>query len=94
MYDYGYYLNRQHYGTEIAPEWDMGHIKTKVRAWSGLNDDLGDPTDSKLLEKKLKELGVDSKFTYLNGCGHMTFMWGLDSGRHFIDDILKELKQN
>lgn len=37
-YDYGYYLNREHYGTEIAPEWDMSHITTKVRAWSGLND--------------------------------------------------------
>lgn len=93
-YDYGYYQNRIHYGTEIAPEWDMSHIRTKVRAWAGLNDALADLKDTKRLESKLKELGVDAKMNYLDNCGHMTFMWGKNSGTHFIDAIIKELKMN
>lgn len=91
-YDYGYYKNLQVYGQETAPEWDLRNIKTKVRAWAGLQDSLADPTDVQLLATRLQEYGVDAKFTFIDQCGHMTFLWGLNSGQKFIDAILEEIK--
>jgi len=59
-----------------------------------LDDQLGDPVDAKKLEDKLKAFKIDSKFNWLHNCGHMTFMWGKDSGKHFIDALIAEVKAN
>lgn len=93
-YDYGLVQNRKIYGQDIPPEYNLSNIKTKVRAWAGLDDQLGDPVDAKKLEDKLKAFKIDSKFNWLHNCGHMTFMWGKDSGKHFIDDLIAEVKAN
>lgn len=75
MYDYGYEGNQKKYGQHKPPIWNLQNIKTKVRAFVGRQDKLGDVTDNSLLAARLNTYGVDATFRFYNDCGHMTFMW-------------------
>lgn len=93
MYNYGHKENEKIYGQKTPPVWNLGNIKTKVRAYVGRQDKLGDIKDNSLLASKLNELGVDATFKWYQDCGHMTFMWGLpETAGLIIDDVIEDLK--
>ena len=43
MYDYGAEGNKQHYGQDTPPQYNVGNMKTPVHLYSSTNDWLADP---------------------------------------------------
>lgn len=92
MYDYGYFENQKKYGQHSPPVWNLQNIKTKVRAFVGRQDKLGDVTDNSLLAARLNSYGVDATFRFYNDCGHMTFMWSKPpTATQIFKDVKDEL---
>lgn len=93
MYDYGSKRkNKEHYGQDKPPEYDLSKIKIPVRGFVGFEDKLGDPKDNAILKKNLEALNVDYQAYSYDKCGHMTFMWGLDTSPMW-NDVLAEIKK-
>ena len=93
MYDYGYAENKKIYGQTTPPNWNLANIKTKVRAFVGRQDNLGDVKDNSLLAARLNSLGVDANFKFYDDCGHMTFMWSLPPTANAIfKDVISEIE--
>jgi pimeloyl-ACP methyl ester carboxylesterase len=80
------------YGQSKPPVYNLANIKTRVRAFVGKQDKLGDVKDNRILEDRLDKYGVDSYFRYYDHCGHMTFMWGKETLAKINADILEELE--
>lgn len=89
-FDYGRTENEKKYGQATPPPYDLTLINLPIRGFTGLDDELGDPTDSAMLAADLQRLGKDYKSYTYNNCGHLTFMWAKDPAQMF-KDILGEI---
>lgn len=79
MYDYGYFGNKQHYGSHHAPEYDLSQMPQNLpmAMYSGTNDILADPTD---VAQLLSQLPVQTTYARpITDYAHLDFCWALDA---------------
>ena len=89
-FNFGESENLRRYGQKTPPEYNLDLINIPIRGFVGLNDCLGDPTDNTILQNNLQQRGKNYKAYVYNDCGHMTFMWAINSSKIF-GDILNEI---
>jgi len=73
QYDYGKTKNKEKYGTETPPEFDVTKLETPTALYWGDSDWLATDRDVRNMIPKLKS--VFSK-NYLGEFNHMDFLWG------------------
>lgn len=72
QYDYGSDKeNIAHYGTKVVPKIDLGKIKNvPIGMFVGLQDDLGDPTDTRKVRSETKTVKFYHEY---NNMDHYSF---------------------
>lgn len=86
MYNFGSSeANEQHYGQSSPPYVDIGNINFPVHLFSGMYDELADPTDVQNLYSTLT--GSPNVTLNVYPYGHMTFLWGYNTSL-WINDAL------
>jgi lysosomal acid lipase/cholesteryl ester hydrolase len=82
MYDFGKDQNKKHYGTDLAPVYNLEKVTTRIMAMYGLHDEVITPRDTK---RTVSELGNKESFAYAvprSNFTHVDFM---------LDDQVKPL---
>jgi pimeloyl-ACP methyl ester carboxylesterase len=90
MFDFGTKENLLRYKRYSPEDYDFRLITTPVRGFVCKEDTLGNHVDNSILERNLLRLGKDYKAYNYDGCGHMTFMWGINPSKIF-SDVLAEV---
>ncbi|GBM04471.1 Lysosomal acid lipase/cholesteryl ester hydrolase [Araneus ventricosus] len=91
-YDYGKEENFAHYGQETPPEYDLSPITAPVAVIWASHDNLADPTDVKLLLKKLKSL-VDVYEVPYKPFNHVDFTLAVHAKYLLYDKVLEWLNK-
>ncbi|KAF8771251.1 gastric triacylglycerol lipase-like [Argiope bruennichi] len=91
-YDYGKKGNLAHYGQETPPEFDLSRITAPVAISWASHDNLADPTDVKLLLKKLKS-SVDVYEVPYKPFSHIDFTLAIHAKHLLYDKVLEWLKR-
>ncbi|XP_065225607.1 gastric triacylglycerol lipase-like [Planococcus citri] len=87
-YDYGKTENNRRYGSSVPPKYNINKINVPVRLYSGENDLLSNPIDTKLLYQKLaKPLGL-KRINY-DKFNHVDFLWANDINQLLNDEIIE-----
>ena len=89
-FDYGKNGNIKKYGQSTPPLYDFNLINLPVRAFTGMQDELADPTDCAFLEATMQGLNKDYQTWAYDNWGHLTFMWAKDP-KSFFDRVLAEI---
>jgi pimeloyl-ACP methyl ester carboxylesterase len=76
MYNYGEEGNKIHYNSTTPPMIDLGNINIPIHLFSGLYDELADPTDVQRLYNALT--GSPNVTWHQYPYGHATYFWGLN----------------
>jgi len=82
-YDYGKYGNRERYGSDTPPEYDLSKVKVPTVVVSGTMDAIAPPKD---VSWTLEHLGVVIK-SFSAKYNHLDFVWGKNSGQYLYDII-------
>lgn len=89
-YDYGSSGNREHYGQETVPTYDLGKITDKVYLYPGTTDTIINDRDSEELQKRLTKAQVT--FRPVPGWGHMSFL--IPTKPFFYQSVIESIKQD
>jgi len=89
MYDYGKAGNKQHYGTEKAPKYNLGDINVPVYLFAGKYDELAYPNSTAAVRDQLT--GSPKVFYQSYDLGHASFVWGRNVTGYF-KDVLEIIK--
>ena len=94
MYDYGSATdNKNAYGQDTPPLYDLTKIKTKTALFGGKNDRFADPEDVPWIPTQIpKEYVVWYKDDYNDG--HGTFIWGKKEYLAYFNDVIKVIQDN
>lgn len=93
-FDYGSKTaNRQHYGQDTPPAYDLSQITAKVRIHAGQEDTLTSILDTRKIPGALKN--ADVTFTEHPELGHIAFMLAKkmgDIGKDIVAQIIKDMQ--
>ncbi|KAF6216011.1 hypothetical protein GE061_000348 [Apolygus lucorum] len=90
MYDYGSTGNRERYGQETPPEYDLTKITVPINLHYSLNDWLAGVEDVKKLHSRLtKSKLIQVPFPAFN---HLDFMWAKDVRPLLYDNMIAMLE--
>ena len=95
MYDYGSASkNKDAYGQDTPPLYDLTKIKTKTALFGGKNDRFADPEDVPWITTQIpSEYIVWYKDDYNDG--HGTFIWGKkEYVQPYFSDVMKVIQDN
>ncbi|KAK3701521.1 hypothetical protein QZH41_007892 [Actinostola sp. cb2023] len=90
-YDYGREGNRQHYGQDTAPLYNLSTYNVPTALFSGGDDWLADPKDVELLNGAIHKIVFHSKS--IAAWQHLDFVWGLDAAALVYKDIIQHIKK-
>jgi len=93
MFDYGSKRkNREHYGTDEPPEYDLTKIqKVPISLYSGSEDLLADPTDVSKLETDISYTTKTNLELYKYA--HLDFTWGVNAYKDFYPHLIADMEQ-
>ena len=93
-YDYGSATdNKNAYGQDTPPIYDLTKIKTKTALFGGKYDRFGDTKDVPWLTTQIpQEYIVWYKDDYDDG--HATFIWGKEKYIAYFNDVIKVIQDN
>ncbi|CAL1280058.1 unnamed protein product [Larinioides sclopetarius] len=91
-YDFGKEENIARYGQKTPPEYDLSMITVPVAVIWASNDNLADPTDVKILLKKLKSLVGVYEVPY-KPFSHIDFTLGVHAKYLVYDKVLEWLNK-
>uniref|UniRef100_A0A146LJT0 Gastric triacylglycerol lipase n=1 Tax=Lygus hesperus TaxID=30085 RepID=A0A146LJT0_LYGHE len=92
MYDYGSTGNREHYGQDTAPEYDLTKITVATNLHYSLNDWLADVEDVKKLHSRLtKSKLIEVPYPAFN---HLDFLWAKDVRPLLYNNMISMLKES
>lgn len=84
MFNYGEAGNMQHYNQSTPPYYNLSQIDVPVHLFSGIYDELADPTDVAHLVASLT--GAPQITHNVYPYGHATFFWGVNTS--WINDAI------
>uniref|UniRef100_T1J448 Lipase n=1 Tax=Strigamia maritima TaxID=126957 RepID=T1J448_STRMM len=91
-FDYGLTKNKEVYGQDFPPEYDVGKVTAPVILVHAANDALSDPLDVAILNAKLKT--VIEKYLFPDYTGtHSAFFWLTNATERFFNKLLELLKK-
>lgn len=91
MYDYGWrYKNRNHYGQDYPPQYDVSNIRVPIALFSADEDWLATPKDVSLLVPKLRTVVFRKAIKQWD---HLDFIWGMDAPTVIYKDIERLLNK-
>jgi lysosomal acid lipase/cholesteryl ester hydrolase len=88
QYDFGSSKNKERYGQEIPPEYDVSQMETPVGLYWGSTDWLADDKDVRNMSPKLKNVFTRE---YLDDFNHMDFLWGLRAAKEVYIPIQNDI---
>ena len=88
LYDYGAEGNKQHYGQNTPPQYNVGNMKTPIHLYSSTNDLLADPKDVLYL---LSQLKTQYNSTEIPTWNHLDFTWGIDANKILYKQIIQTM---
>ena len=93
MFDYGSKRkNREHYGTDEPPEYDLTKIdKVPISLFSGSEDLLADPTDVSKLETLISYRLKTNLELYKYA--HLDFTWGVNAYADFYPHLIADMQE-
>ena len=90
-WDYGSpFKNKEKYGQEIPPEYNLSKIEAPVALYVGSEDQLADLSDVKKLTQKLKTV---FRYRILQDFDHLDFLWGKRSPTVIYSEISNIIRQ-
>ncbi|KJE94109.1 lysosomal acid lipase/cholesteryl ester hydrolase [Capsaspora owczarzaki ATCC 30864] len=88
-YDYGTAAaNRQHYGTDTPPQYNVTNIRAPMVVFAGGHDALADPTD---VAQLMKELPANVPYVSVEAYGHLDFVWGEHANTTVYQQVIQYL---
>lgn len=92
QFDYGYYYNKQVYGSEIPPEYDLGSITLPVKLFWSQNDLLSSEKDVRKLYAKLPA-GTEIHMVPDPNFNHIDYLWAKDAPTLLNNKVLETLSR-
>jgi len=89
MFDWGKKVNREQYGQDTPPLYDVTKTTVPTYIFRGDLDILADPTDVDLLLPLLPNV---VKVFSLTGFNHLDFIWGLNAAHEIYQPIIDIIK--
>lgn len=92
MQDFGYFGNKQHYGTHHYPCYDLSQVIAPTALYTGGRDKLADPTDVTKIKEQMNPSKIVHEFN-IDEYEHMDFIWGLDAHQKLYPDVVELLQK-
>merc|ERR1719362_522470 len=90
-FDYGdAEKNRNHYGTDVPPQYNISGLKIPMAIFEAVDDDFITPVDVETLRSKLHN-EVTFYHVYPE-FAHWTFEFGDDTTSYWRDDLIAQLR--
>ncbi|XP_075532342.1 lipase member N-like [Dermacentor variabilis] len=87
MYDYGTFENKQRYGQEEPPAYDVDRITVQVALFSSKGDTVANPQDVSLLAERLGSTLLFNRIVPPQDFRHLDFVYGYQA-TNFVHDIM------
>jgi len=91
-YDYGHRGNKQHYGQEVPPDFNLGNVQVPTALFWGDNDYLAAPEDVRRLSEELPNVQLNMRVPW-DKFNHMDFLWATEAYNLLYPDVLDFLKK-
>lgn len=88
QYDWGTKKNRELYGQDLPPDYDLSKITAKTHSYSSQNDALCDPKDVDTLVSKLINLEEDHRVPW-ESFNHLDFIVA-NNMKELVNDLVVE----
>ncbi|TPP39705.1 Gastric triacylglycerol lipase [Fasciola gigantica] len=92
QFDYGKAINKEKYGQETPPEYDLSKFTVRTVLYHGGNDWLAVPEDIKKLANHIGKAVINRYL--LPTYNHLDFVWGMDAADLVYPTVLKYVLEN